>query len=77
MVFPFPFRGVAYKMSVTEGQNGVAGDVVFQADKAVDEATGRVAVTNACSFIGRFPNSAAQGVTQAGGSSWTFAQSCL
>ena len=75
MTFPFPFRGVKYQMTVQEGQSGVPGAVYADNTGSADGATVKVAVMNACAFIGRFPNPDMQGASAQG--IWRFGEACL
>ena len=77
MVFPFPFRGVTYQMTMEEGQSGVAGTVYVSPASRVDEATAKVAVMNACAFIGRFPDPATSGAKSSETWDWAFERACL
>jgi hypothetical protein len=77
MTFPFPFRGVKYRMTVEEAQGNVPGRVYVSADRQVDQATAKVAVMNACAFIGRFPDQAMVGQQMPQSSAWSFDRACL
>lgn len=78
MDFPFPFRGVTYRMRVAGGaEAGVLGNVEVTTDRPVDEATAKEAVLNACSFIGRFPDPATVGTNSSESWDWLFEHACL
>lgn len=77
MTFPFPFRGVAYRMTIVDGQGEVAGLMTLAADQGVSEDLARTAASNACAFTGRFPVAAMVGVEREDGKSWLFDASCL
>lgn len=77
MTFPFPFRGVAYRMVIAESQGQTAGRMVLTADQPVAEDLAKTAAANACAFIGRFPVAAMTGVASDGGKAWMFDASCL
>ena len=78
MNFPFPFRGVKYRMDIVEGQRGQPGRILVTADQPLpDEGLAKTAADNACQFIGRFFDSSVAGSRQPDGRSWILEAACL